>query len=368
MAGLFGLATVPERIFRPLLRAKGVHSSWGRSLPSVNLTSSQERRGYRAATCTELKKPLILKDIAASELKPSEVRVEVHFCGVNFADILVCQGLYQEKPPLPFTPGMEFSGCVMETGLEVTSVQKGDRVIGMGGKAMAEECVVDQKLLWKIPDELSYEEAAALPASYGTAILGLRHRARTQPGETVLVTAAAGAAGLAAVDIASHVLKAQVIAAAGSDRKCALAVQKGASASINYTTSNLKDELKKVTNKKGVNVVFDAVGGDVFKNALSCLSWEGRIVVVGFAGGNIPAIPANLLLVKNIAAMGVFWGRYRDEDFPVFSESISDAIRYCQAGMIKPHIGAKFKLHQVNEAFQYILQRQSVGKVVLSMK
>ncbi|KAG9343497.1 hypothetical protein JZ751_013663 [Albula glossodonta] len=338
-------------------RGYSIQNSLSQWSPTVNSTSSQQKRMYRAAFCCELKKPLVVKDVPSDQLKPAEVRVEVYFCGVNFADILTCQGLYQERPPLPFTPGPE-----------VTAVQKGDRVIGLGGKAMAEECVVDQKLLWKIPDNVSYEDAAALPASYGTAILGLQHRAKTQPGETVLVTAAAGAAGLAAIDIASNVLKARVISAAGSEEKCALAEKRGASASINYTSSNLKDELKKITSNRGVNVAFEAVGGDIFKSALSCLSWEGRIVVVGFAGGNIPTIPANLLLLKNIAAMGVFWGRYRDEDFPVFSKSISEAIQYCQAGVIKPWIGATFKLHQVNDAFQYIQQRQSVGKVILSMK
>ncbi|XP_033859404.3 quinone oxidoreductase-like protein 2 isoform X1 [Acipenser ruthenus] len=365
MAARFGFQTVPERIFRQLLR-RG--PSVGES-SSINRVSSQPHRTYRAAVCTELKKPLVLQDLQATELKPAEVRVSVHCCGVNFADILACQGLYQEKPPLPFTPGMEFSGCVVETGSNVTTVQEGDRVMGVsGGSAMAEECIVDQKVLWKIPEEVGYEEAAALPVSYGTGLLALQHRAATQPGETVLVTAAAGGAGLAAVDIAAHVLQAKVIAAAGSDEKCALAVQKGAYASINYNTSNLKEELKKLTNKKGVNVVFDAVGGDIFKDTLSSLSWEGRILVVGFAGGSIPSVPANLLLLKNISAMGVFWGRYREQDFPVFSQSISRAVQLCQEGKIRPHIGAVFKLQQVNEAFLQVMQRASVGKVVLSMK
>ncbi|XP_067894016.1 tRNA modification GTPase GTPBP3, mitochondrial isoform X4 [Heterodontus francisci] len=166
--------------------------------------------------------------------------------------------------------------------------------------------------------------------------------------ETVLVTAAAGATGLAAVDVASHVLNAKVIAAAGTDEKCELALQRGAVASINYTTKSLKEEVKKLTANKGLNVVFDAVGGDIFKEAFSSLSWEGRIVVVGFAGGNIPTVPANLLLLKNVAAMGVYWGRYQHQDFPVFSRSIMAAIQYCQEGRIKPHVGAVYKLQQCN--------------------
>ncbi|XP_026518181.1 quinone oxidoreductase-like protein 2, partial [Terrapene carolina triunguis] len=144
---------------------------------------SQSCRNYRAVLCTELTKPLIIRNLPSPSLQPHEVRVGVHYCGVNFADILACKGLYQEKHCLPFTPGMEFSGMVMETGAKVSTVQAGDRVIGVTGtSAMAEECVTDQKMLWPIPEGVSYEEAAALPVSYGTAILALEHRARTQPG------------------------------------------------------------------------------------------------------------------------------------------------------------------------------------------
>lgn len=337
-------------------------------LAAVSAMSAPHRM-YRAAVCTELKKPLVIQDIPSSPLKPDEVRVDVHCCGLNFADILVCQGLYQERPQLPFVPGVELSGIVTEVGANVTSVQKGDRVIGAGvGKTMAEECVADHKSLWRIPREISFEEAAALPASYGTAILGLCHRAHTQPGDTVLVTAGAGAAGLAALDIASNVLGAKVITATGSEEKCQLTLQRGAVASINYRTQSVKEELKKLTSEKGVNVVFDAVGGDIFKDAVSSLCWEGRIVVVGFAGGSIPSLPTNLLLLKNIAALGVYWGKYRDVDFPTFSDSISSAIRYCQEGKIKPYIGHVYTLHEVNEAFQHVLQRQTTGKIIISMK
>ncbi|XP_072854298.2 quinone oxidoreductase-like protein 2 isoform X6 [Pogona vitticeps] len=178
------------------------------ALSSTILLHSQ--RHYRATLCTELTKPLIIGNIPSASLQPYEVRIRVHCCGVNFADILACQGLYQEKHPLPFTPGMEFSGDVMEAGKAVTRVKKGDRVIGVANtKALAEEYIADQKLLWTIPQGVSYESAAALPVSYGTAILALEHRAQTKPGETVLVTAAAGATGLAVIDVASHILKAK---------------------------------------------------------------------------------------------------------------------------------------------------------------
>ncbi|XP_008116000.2 quinone oxidoreductase-like protein 2 isoform X1 [Anolis carolinensis] len=328
----------------------------------------QPQRAYRSAICMEVNKPLVVQDVPSALLQPHEVRIRVRCCGVNFADILACQGLYQEKRSLPFTPGMEFSGDVMETGKAVTAIKEGDRVIGVTGtSAMAEEYIADPKLLWTIPKQVSYEDAAALPVSYGTAILALEHRAQTQPGETVLVTAAAGATGLAVVDVATHILKAKVIAAAGSDGKCNLALQKGAFHGVNYSGTNLREEVKKLTVNKGVDVVIDTVGGDIFKEALHSLAWEGRIVVVGFAGGTIPSIPANLLLLKNISALGLFWGRYREQDFPVFSSTLSSAVLYCQEGRIQPHIGAVFRLEEVNEAFAHVTQRKSTGKVVISI-
>ncbi|XP_048338481.1 quinone oxidoreductase-like protein 2 [Sphaerodactylus townsendi] len=326
------------------------------------------RRAYRAALCIELTKPLVVRDVPSSSLEPHEVRVCVRYCGVNFADILACQGLYQEKHSLPFIPGMEFSGDVMETGVDVSGIKEGDRVIGVANtKALAEEYVADQKLLWTIPQGVSYEEAATLPVSYGTAILALERRACTKAGETVLVTAAAGATGLATVDVASNVLKAKVIAAAGSDKKCNLALQKGAVQSINYNSAGLREEVKKLTANKGVDVAIDTIGGDIFKEALHSLSWEGRIVVIGFAGGIIPSIPANLLLLKNISALGLYWGRYRSQDFPVFSSALSSALQYCQEGRIQPYVGAVFKLEEVNEAFAQVTQRKSTGKVIISV-
>lgn len=327
------------------------------------------RDSYQAALCTDLTKPLEIRQLPAVALKSTEVRVDLHCCGVNFADILMCRGLYQQRPRLPFTPGMEFTGSVAEVGTNVAKVCKGDRVIGMCPMgAMAEQCIIDHKMLWPIDETIPYEVATVLPVSYGTSILALQHRAKTQPGETVLVTAAAGAAGLAAVDVASHVLNAKVIAAAGTDEKCELAVQKGAVAAINYTTQSVKEEVKKITGNKGVDVVFDAVGGDIFKEAFNSLAWEGRIVVVGFAGGDIPSIPANQLLLKNVTAMGVNWGRYQDLNYPIFSKSIMSAIQYYKEGRIRPHVGAVFKLQQVNEAFLHVLQRKSIGKVIISMK
>ncbi|XP_026643430.1 quinone oxidoreductase-like protein 2 isoform X2 [Microtus ochrogaster] len=268
--------------------------------------AQSQGRHYRAALCSELKRPLVIEEVASRPVGPQEVRVDVHFCGINFADILVCRGQYQEKPPLPFTPGMEFSGTVLETGKDVSTVNKGDRVIGVCPKlnAMAEECVIDQK----------------------------------------------------------------VIAAAGSDEKCKLAMERGAQFSVNYSQGSLKEAVKKLVGSGGVNVAIDMVGGDVFLESLSSLAWEGRIVVLGFAGGKIASLPTNLLLLKNISAVGLFWGRYQQQDFALFSKSMSSALQYCQQGLIHPHVGAVFKLDKVNEAFLHVIQRRSTGKVLLSLK
>ncbi|XP_047377216.1 quinone oxidoreductase-like protein 2 isoform X3 [Sciurus carolinensis] len=224
----------------------------------------------------------------------------------------------------------------------------GDRVIGVSSfNGMAEECITDQKTLWQVPEKVSLQEAATLPVSYGTAILALEHRAQTKPGETVLVTAAAGATGLAVIDVATNVLQAKVIAAAGSDHKCQLAVQRGAQASVNYSQGGLKEAVRRLAGSGGVNVAIDMVGGEVFLEALRSLAWEGRMVVLGFAGGNIASVPANLLLLKNISAMGLYWGRYREQDFPVFYRSLSSALQYLQQGRIRPHVGSVFRLEEV---------------------
>ncbi|XP_074245639.1 quinone oxidoreductase-like protein 2 isoform X2 [Saimiri boliviensis] len=306
-------------------------------------------RHYRAAICTELKKPLTIEEVAPRPVGPHEVRVDVNFCGVNFADILVCRGQYQEKPHLPFTPGLEFSGTVLETGTDVSTVKEGDRVIGIRNfNCMAEECITDQKNLWQIPEKVSLQEAAVLPVSYGTALFALEHRAHTQPGEVVLVTAAAGATGLAVIDMATNILQAKVIAAAGSDEKCKLVLQRGAQSSVNYNQGSLKDAVRKLVGEGGVNVAIDMVGGDVFLEALRSLAWEGRLVVVGFAGGNIASVPANLLLLKNVSAMGLRYGQYKETNFPVFSKSLSSLLQYCQQGRIQPYVGMVFKLEEIN--------------------
>ncbi|XP_022100704.1 quinone oxidoreductase-like protein 2 homolog [Acanthaster planci] len=329
------------------------------------------RHTHRAAVCNELGKPLTISQVPSPDsLSDGQVRVAIHTCGVNFADILTVAGQYQVKPPLPFTPGNEVAGEVLDIGEGVSSFKKGDRVIGLlaVGAGFSEECVAYENELFQIPDSMGYEEAASLPVSYGTAWMGLTRRANTQPGETVLVTAAAGGVGLASVELASKVLGAKVIGAAGGPEKCKLVSDKGAFATIDYKQENLREKTKELTQGKGANVIMDAVGGDVWKECLRCISWEGRLVVIGFASGDIPKIPANLLLVKNISAMGLFWGNYRMHDPPRSRQSVEDCIRFFKEGKIRPHVCKTFPLEKINEAFQYVMMRKSTGKVVVTMR
>ncbi|XP_015725308.1 quinone oxidoreductase-like protein 2 isoform X3 [Coturnix japonica] len=257
----------------------GMAAAVGLRLCTLRLPAQHGARGYRAALCTQLAQPLLVQDLPAPRLQPHQVRVSVHYCGLNFADILACQGLYQEKHALPFTPGMEFSGTVKETGENVSAVKEGQRVIGATGvSAMAEECIVDEKALWQIPDNVSSEDAAVLPVAYGTAWLALHHRARLQPWETVLVTAGAGATGLAIIDLAVSVFQAKVIAAAGSDPKCQLVLENGASHAVNYSQNSLREQVAALTGGRGVDVAIEAVGGDIFKAALRSIARKERSI------------------------------------------------------------------------------------------
>uniref|UniRef100_A0A8C3YGX5 Enoyl reductase (ER) domain-containing protein n=1 Tax=Catagonus wagneri TaxID=51154 RepID=A0A8C3YGX5_9CETA len=307
--------------------------AWGRvTCPGLGCS-----RHYRAVLCSELKQPLTVEEVAPRPVGPQEVRVDIHFSGVNFADTLLCRGLYQERPQVPFIPGVNGKGVRLNMPLLVFSSQ-GDGVVGISSlNSMAEECITDHQVaLWQIPEGVSLQEAAVLPITYGTATFALEHRAHTQPGETVLVTAASGATGLAVIDVATNVLQAKVIAAAGSEEKCKLAMQR-APGSAHWGSWWAAEGW----------AWSSTPWGDVFLEALRSLAWEGRIVVVGFAGGTIPSLPANLLLLKNISATGLLLSLYWERNFPLYSRTLSSAIQYCHEGCIHPHIGAVFKLEEV---------------------
>ncbi|KAJ7376390.1 hypothetical protein OS493_034912 [Desmophyllum pertusum] len=358
--------TVPERLLRPIARAMSARNSEFLGPKSTLGTP----RMYRAAVCKELGKPLVVEQVPATEkLKGSQVRVAVHSCGINFADMLMCLGKYQEKPPLPFIPGNEIAGEVIETGEEVKLLSKGDRVFGLAALGgFAEECIVEQSGLWRIPSSVGYNQAAALAVSYGTAYVGLTDKSNTQPGQTVLVTAAAGALGLATVDIAANALGAKVIGAASKDKLDVVRTM-GASATIDYNKESIKDKVKELTKGKGANVIMEAVGGQVFTDSLRCIAWGGVIIPVGFASGDIPQIPANILLVKNCSAAGLFWGAHMKHNPVLLKDSVDKSLELLVQGKLKgPHISGEFELDKANDAFKFVMQRKSTGKVLITTR
>eukprot|EP00054_Salpingoeca_dolichothecata_P016294 m.95348 g.95348 ORF g.95348 m.95348 type:complete len:409 (-) comp21914_c0_seq1:55-1281(-) len=337
-----------------------------RSPPLLHLRSASSSSGtsVRSAVCYDHTKPLKIQHLPRKPIQGSEVRLKVHCAAINFADILTTQGKYQVQPDLPFVAGSEIAGEVIEVGEDVPHLSVGQRVVGIATSngGFADECVVLYHTLFSIPDKLSFDKAVAVPIAYGTAFVGLDRRAKLQNNETLLVTAAAGGVGLAAVDLGKHVFGANVIAAARGASKLELTKQYGAEHTIDYSEESVKNCVKELG---GADVVFDAVGGKVLEDCIRAIKWEGRILVIGFASGTIPKVPANLLLLKNSALMGLFWGQYGTKDYPVLKGSIDKCLAFAAEGKINPHVCKTFSLEQINEAFEYILSRKSTGKVVI---
>lgn len=297
---------------------------------------------------------------------PGQVLVAVHAVGINFADGLMVLGQYQEKPPVPFTPGLEAAGVVEACGEGVTRVRPGDRVIALVDTgAYAEAVVAPEDRLFPVPDGMDLETAAAFAVVYGTSHVALDRRARLQPGETLLVHGAAGGVGLTAVEI-GHAMGATVIASASSPEKLARAALHGADHLIDYTHEDLRERVRTITGGRGADVIYDPVGGDVFDASLRCVGWEGRILVVGFASGRIPQAPANILLVKNASVIGIFWGAYRQRDPEVVRDSLSVLFGWYSEGKLKPHISHRLDLADAVRGIGLLRGRQSTGKVVLT--
>jgi NADPH2:quinone reductase len=277
-------------------------------------------------------------------------------------------GKYQVKPPLPFIPGAEFSGEIVALGRDCSNFTVGQRVLatrGLGG--LAEEVCVSGRAVVPLPDELDYLTAAAFLLAYGTSYHALRQRAGLVAGETLLVLGAAGGVGLAAVQI-GKLLGARVIAAAGSPEKLSLARQHGADATVNYSEVNLKTAVRDLTSDRGADVIFDPVGGELFDHCLRSVSWGGRILIVGFAGGTIQAIPANLLLLKGSSVSGVFWGRFAELEPQVHRKNTQELLSALGEGRLKPHIGGVFSLGQAGEALQLLADRRATGKIVVQVR
>lgn len=296
-----------------------------------------------------------------------EVQVEVKAVGVNFPDALLVQGLYQAKPERPFIPGSEFAGIVKGVGSEVKGISPGDRVIGLSPhySACAEYICMPEKRLIALPEGIAFDEAAGLILAHGTAHYALKQRAALQPGETLLVLGAAGGTGLAAVQI-GKAMGATVIAGCSSDDKLQLARQNGADILINYTTEDLHDALRRETNGKGVDVVYDPVGGKLFDVCTRNMAPAGRLLVVGFAGGDIPKFPVNLALVKEYAVVGVFFGAFTRRDPAAYAANMRELLQWYAKGQVHVHVDATYTLEQTAEAFAAVMNRQAKGKLIIT--
>ena len=294
------------------------------------------------------------------------VRLKVHAAGINFADTLMCKGEYQVKPPFPFSPGLEVAGEVLEVAPGVTRVKPGDRVMATvhyGG--YASEAVTDASTVYAIPDNLDFISAAAFPIVYGTSHVDLRDKLKLQAGETLLVHGAAGGVGLTAVEIAKK-MGATVIATAGGPDKLAVAKEYGADHLIDYREEDIRQRVKQLTDGRGVDCVYDPVGGSAFDASLRCTVQGGRILVVGFASGTVPQIPANILLVKNLSVLGFYWGAHRVLDPDLLEDSFGELLGWMAAGDLRPHVSHVFDLADVKDAMNMLLSRKSTGKVVLT--
>jgi len=312
------------------------------------------------------------RDLAAGEMEApaptdSEVLIDVKAAGVNFADSLMIAGKYQEKPSFPFAPGLEAAGIVRAVGASVTRVKPGDRVLVLTNfGAYAELAVAAESDVFVIPDTMEWATAAGFPITYGTAHGALRWHADLQAGEVLLVHGAAGGVGLAAVEI-GKALGARVIATAGGAEKLAVAKAHGADELIDYRQEDVRARVKELTGDRGVDVVFDPVGGDVFEASLRCTAWGGRILVIGFASGKVPQIPANILLVKNIAVMGVYWGSNRTKGPEKLQGEFEELFAWFEEGKLKPHVSHILKLDEAAKAMGLLTSRRSTGKVVLEI-
>ncbi|MGB3149872.1 MAG: NADPH:quinone oxidoreductase family protein [Maribacter sp.] len=310
---------------------------------------------------------LVLEEIDTLHAGNKEVVVQVKACGLNFPDTLIIQGLYQFKPELPFTPGSDISGIVKEVGEGISHLKAGDEVFGFvahGG--LAEEVIVPGNACFLKPPQMDFPTAASFMMAYGTSYHALKDRAKLMESETLLVLGASGGVGLAAVEL-GKLMGVNVIAAASTDEKLSLCKEYGADELINYTTQDLKSTLKEITGGKGVDVVYDPVGGDFSEQALRGTAWNGRFLVVGFAAGNIPKIPLNLPLLKGASIVGVFWGGFAMKYPKENMANTMALVKWYAEGKLKPHIHKVVALEETMEALQEMMDRKVRGKMVVQI-
>jgi NADPH2:quinone reductase len=309
---------------------------------------------------------LVFEDLPSPAPKAGEVVVSVKAASVNFPDVLIIENKYQLKPPLPFSPGSELAGFVKQVGPDVTNVKAGDRVMAITGYgAFAEEVVVEAKRALPVPAAMDFPTASAFGLTYATSDHGLRDRGELRAGETLLVLGASGGVGLAAIEI-GKIVGATVIACASSAEKLDICREHGADEGINYTSEDLRERIKTLTGGRGPDVIYDAVGGAYTEPALRSIAWRGRLLVVGFAAGEIPKIPLNLTLLKGCSIVGVFWGDFARREPARFAESWRQLGAWYAAGRLKPHVSAVFPLARAADALKLMAARRVTGKVVLT--
>jgi NADPH:quinone reductase len=321
----------------------------------------------KAILCTHFGAPeeLNFADIPQPTAGPGEAVVRIKAAALNFFDLLIIAGKYQHKPPFPFSPGAEFAGVVDSVGAGVTDFAPGDRVMGWTGWGAARETIsTATSNLVKIPGNLDFERAAGLTVTYATTLYGLRERGKLRPRETLVVLGASGGVGLAAVEI-GKVMGARVIACASSEEKLAFVKARGADETVNYAKDDLRDALKRLGGAAGVDVVYDPVGGAYAEPALRALGWEGRYLVVGFAAGEIPKIPLNLVLLKSCDIRGVLWGGWTQRDPQGQRALMTDIVRWCAEGKLSAHVHAVYPLAEIATALKAIADRSVMGKIVL---
>ncbi|MEE4146764.1 MAG: NADPH:quinone oxidoreductase family protein [Halieaceae bacterium] len=324
----------------------------------------------KAVVCREHGLPEKLElvdDWAEPEVGEHDVLVRVRAAGLNFPDVLIIQGKYQFQPELPFIPGNECSGEVEAVGAAVTRYKVGDKVISAAGTgAFCERIVANENAVFPMPQGLSFEQAAGVSITYFTSYYALKQRANLQPGETLLVLGAAGGVGTTAIEL-GKLMGARVIAAASSEEKLELCRKLGADEVINYSTTSVKDAVKELTGGKGVDVVYDPVGGDYAEPAIRSMAWNGRYLVIGFASGPIPKIPLNLTLLKGCSIVGVFWGRFTSEEPRVHLQNIAELWDLFAKGKLNPVVTDVFPLEKYEDAYNCMIERRARGKVIITM-
>ena len=323
----------------------------------------------KAVLCRQFGPPesLVVEDLPSPQAGADEVVVSVKAASVNFPDVLIIQNKYQLKPPLPFSQGSELAGVVKAVGAGVKSVKAGDRVIAFTSYgAFAEECLVPAARLVPMPVGMDFVTAASFLLTYGTAHHALTNRVATRPGEALLVLGAAGGVGLAAVEVGKG-LGLRVIACASSEDKLAVCRQHGADETINYATEDLREGIKRVTGGKGVDLIYDPVGGSYAEAALRSSAWRARLLVIGFASGEIPRIALNLPLLMERTIIGVYWGEWARRTPAEFAAAVKELGKWFAQGKLKPHVSSRYPLEQAAAALNELAARKAKGKVVLTI-